>query len=68
MTTASAAKEKEPAPPEKPRYLIVVLPPHVDEANAALAKASDEGYTKLLNVYVVATPSSASTAYAVLAA
>ncbi len=61
---------KEPVEVETPktRYLIIVLPPHVDEANAALTKASDDGYTKLLNVYVVSTPSSASTAFAVLAA
>jgi hypothetical protein len=65
--TTPATPEKEVKEP-KSRYLIIVLPPHVDEANAALAKASDDGYTKLLNVYVVAQPSSASTAFAVLGA
>jgi hypothetical protein len=60
-TTATPAK-----PVAKPKYRIVVLPPHVDEANAVLAKAALDGYVSIQSVYVVAAPSSASTAFAVL--
>jgi hypothetical protein len=67
-TSTSKTTPAAEAPVAKTRYLIVVLPPNVVEANAALTKASDDGYTKLLNVYVVSTPSSASTAFAVLSA
>jgi hypothetical protein len=50
----------------KPAYLIVALPFDVVQANAVLAKAAAQGYLKLDTVYVVSTPSSASTAFAVL--
>lgn len=70
MTTTSHAttttKHEKEAP--KPKYLIIVLPPHVEEANAALAKAAEDGYTKVEDVYVVSSPSSASTAFALLSA
>jgi len=73
MSNAKVTEDKpvEVKPAEKAapsKYLVVELPPHVDAANAVLAKAADDGYTKLLNVYVVATPSSASLAFAVLSA
>jgi len=55
-----------PTPQAKPRYLIVALPAHADEANAVLAKAIDSGYPNMEYVYTVTTPSSASTAFVIL--
>ena len=68
MTDAKTADVKPAEKVAPAKYLVVELPPHVESANAVLAKAADDGYTKLLNVYVVATPSSSSVAFAVLSA
>lgn len=65
---AAPASPVAAAAPAKPRYVIVALPAHETEANATLARQSAAGYTKLETVYVVATPSSASLAFAVLSA
>ena len=60
-----AAAPTVPAP-AKPHYLIIPLPAHQDEANAALAKAALDGYTKIESVYTLTSPSSASAAFAIL--
>ena len=73
--TKPAAPAAKPAPaapapkePPKPKYLVIALSSHAEAANEALAQAAKDGYTKLEHVYVVTTPSSASSAFAVLSA
>jgi hypothetical protein len=63
---AKPAPPKAAAKPAPPKYLVIALPPHADDANAALVAAAAKGYTTILSVYTISQPSSASTAFAVL--
>jgi hypothetical protein len=55
-------------PPPKPLYVIRILPPDADAANAVFAKAMFDGYPKLVTVYITAAPSGMTTAFAVFSA
>jgi len=66
MTTHKEVKEVKEAKESKPKYLVISLPSHEEAANHALAAAAKEGYSTVVDIYVIQTPSGSGTAFALL--